>query len=138
MSECYNLVCPETKKAIWVGQDTAGRRGVPYLYSTPERIAALTAWLNEHEGKAIFYVSDNTSLADSIDEENFSGFDDVDRQQLQTTEIKSVTSSGEAGDAFEVECPECHATVRIGDFSEGKCRCPRLWTVVVKAVGEKL
>jgi hypothetical protein len=69
MSKCYNLVCPETKKAIWVGQRD-------YLYSTEEHMKRLAQWLHEHQDKAIFFVEDQSVLLVDVPDEGWTDRDD--------------------------------------------------------------
>ena len=65
---CYNLVCPETRKAIWVGQRD-------YIYSTPEHMKQLADWLHEHRDKPVFFVDDESSLIADIPEGSFVGLE---------------------------------------------------------------
>jgi hypothetical protein len=60
MSVWYNLVCPETKDALWVGQ---GRT----IYSNEGAIKVLCKWLEKHEGKQIIYVAYGSSLLDDCE-----------------------------------------------------------------------
>ena len=71
MSRTYDLVCPETKKAIWVGQGD-------YLYADPEKLAALAKWLHEHKDKPICFVDTESGLLDDIEYKNWIGMEDED------------------------------------------------------------
>ena len=71
MSRTYDLVCPETKKAIWVGQRD-------YLYADPAKLAALAKWLHEHKDKQIYFVGTESGLLDDIEHKNWIGMEDED------------------------------------------------------------
>ncbi len=73
MSKTYNLVCPETKKAIWCGQRD-------YLYGGAEKLKLLADWLHAHEGKAIFFVDDESIMLDDIRHEDWIGMEDEEAQ----------------------------------------------------------
>lgn len=68
MSQTYNLVCPETKTAIWCGQRD-------YLYGG-EKLELLAKWLHAHKGKAVFFVNDESELLDDIEYKNWVGMED--------------------------------------------------------------
>ena len=68
MSRTFDLVCPETKKAIWVGQRD-------HLYSAPDRLKALAAWLHEHKDKAIYFVDEESPLLTDIKDEDYTGLE---------------------------------------------------------------
>ena len=68
MSQTYNLVCPETKKVILVGQRD-------YLHSDEERMKALAEWLHDHKDKHIFFVNEESALLDDIPEGRFVGLE---------------------------------------------------------------
>lgn len=68
MSQTYNLVCPETKKAIWCGQRD-------YLHGGEENLKLLACWLHDHEGKAVFFVNDESELLDDIEYKNWVGME---------------------------------------------------------------
>jgi len=68
MSKTYNLVCPETKTAIWCGQRD-------YLYGG-EKLKLFAKWLHAHEGKAVFFVNDESELLDEIEDKNWVGIDE--------------------------------------------------------------
>jgi hypothetical protein len=70
MSKTFDLVCPETGKAIWVGQRD-------YVYSSPEHLQRLAAWLHEHKGRPIFFVDEESPLLDEIDHNNWVGMEDA-------------------------------------------------------------
>lgn len=72
MSKTYNLVCPETKKAIWCGQRD-------YLYGGMEKLKLLAEWLHTHEGKAIFFVDDESELLDDLEYKNWVGMEEGSR-----------------------------------------------------------
>ena len=69
MSKTYNLVCPETKRAIWVGQ--GGR-----LYGSGDAIERLAKWLHDHEGREILFVEDEHPALDGIDFGDWDGMED--------------------------------------------------------------
>lgn len=81
MSLCYNLVCPETKTAIWVGQNS-------YIYAVPKAAVALAKWLAEHQGKAIFFVDDNSELLWGIPFENTTDYTDTPEELREKEEIR--------------------------------------------------
>ena len=72
MSKTYNLVCPETKKAIWCGQRD-------YLYGDPVSLKLLANWLRAHEGKPIFFVNDESALLDEIKFKEWVGMEEGER-----------------------------------------------------------
>lgn len=69
MSQTYDIVCPETKRAIWVGQ---GSR----IYSAPEKLELLAKWLHEHKGKQIYFVETGDNLLEEIEYKNWIGMED--------------------------------------------------------------
>ena len=52
MSTTFHLVCPDTDKYIWVGQN--GR-----IYKGAEYMEKLEAFLYAHEGKSLVFVSEH-------------------------------------------------------------------------------
>ena len=69
MSKTYNLVCPETKRAIWIGQRD-------YVYSSQQKLLALAAWLFDHRDKPIYFVNDESEMLDDIEYKNWVGMED--------------------------------------------------------------
>lgn len=59
MSKTFSLICEETKKRIWVGQ---GHGSMLSFYSgDPKVMATLTKFLNDHQGKNLKFVCDDTN-----------------------------------------------------------------------------
>lgn len=71
MSKTFNLVCPETKKAIWCGQSDR-------IYNTQYHIEKLASFLHAHEGRAIFFVGEESNLLYDIEYENWIGMREED------------------------------------------------------------
>lgn len=66
MSQAYSLICPETRKKVWVGQ---GYGKMDSFYrGEPLTMRKLGAFLRDHEGKALMLVSDSFEPADDYDE----------------------------------------------------------------------
>jgi hypothetical protein len=67
MSRTYSLYCRDTNKILWIGQSSTSSPTGLRVYATPEAIEKLTAFLKEHEGKAIEFNEDNNLPDDAID-----------------------------------------------------------------------
>lgn len=58
MSQTFSLVCHETKRRVWIGQ---GWGKMESLYSgDAEAMANLKAFLNDHEGKPLVFLCNDT------------------------------------------------------------------------------
>jgi hypothetical protein len=69
MSMTYNLVCPETKMAIWCS-------GRDHIYGTEQKLKLLDEWLRVHQDKAIYFVNDESKLLDDVEYKNWVGMED--------------------------------------------------------------
>lgn len=58
MSQTFSLICRETNKRLWVGQ---GWGAMESFYTAPEHRDRVTRFLNEHVGKTLQFVCDDTS-----------------------------------------------------------------------------
>ena len=60
-------------------------------------------------------------------------------KEIETRDV-SAAGSNDAGDLFEIECPECGSTVRLTSGSawwDTKCSCGHKWKLTLVAKGYK-
>ena len=79
VSMTYSLRCPETKLALWVGQQGAGSPR-PWLYKTDRATVMLEAFLVHHRGKQIIFGID----VDTDEQAGYRDFADVWQEQAAT------------------------------------------------------
>lgn len=68
MIKTFNLVCPETKKAIWCGQRDR-------IYGDGENLKLLAEWLHAHKDKPIYFVGDENELLNDIEFKDWVGME---------------------------------------------------------------
>lgn len=58
---------------------------------------------------------------------------------IETTDIRFVRDSGEAGTIHEVTCPDCSDTVAVAPSAwwRAECACGRVWSLEMYAVGRR-
>ena len=57
MGMTFEVACIDCKKALWVGQDSAG--SLPYLYKDDKNITALEKFLFNHRGHKLVFEESN-------------------------------------------------------------------------------
>ena len=82
MSKCYNLICPETKQAIWVGQSQR-------LYGGDQSLDRLAKWLHSNEGRPIYFVGEGDDMLFQFDYDEWEWADDDDDDSLITASVES-------------------------------------------------
>lgn len=70
MSMEFYIVCPETKKKLWIGQGSYN--DMKTFYKNAYYLSVLADFLNSHLGKALFVANSEDELIDQLDIENFS------------------------------------------------------------------